>query len=191
MMRYDAVMGTYAKHGARLDPHERERPAAPRDKAGKLEYWTREAQRDIDDLDLWAAIGSLDRLSKAREQCGRSGTSALWTALVLMCQCRLAFTMGQIVRRCEEFGDPIEGELGWWLEIDSFREPGRTFDDMIARIAERKDREIPLEVLPGVEGICLLASPEDCLEGLAGGKEVSKRVFQRLTERLRASWTPG
>ena len=99
--------------------------------------------------------------------------------------------MGQIVRRCEEFGDPIEGELGWWLEVNPFREPGRTFDDMIARIAERKDRESPLEVLPGVEGICLLASPEECLEGLAGGKEVSKRVFQRLTARLRASWTPG
>ncbi len=189
--RYDIIMETYAEHGANFDAPSRARDPAPRDRKGKLEYWTREAQEDIDRLDFWSGVESLDRLSKAREQNGRSGKTALFTALVFACQCRLAQIGGMCVRHMREDGSDPDSEYKWfWSSTDVFRIPGSAFEDMERRFLHSEDGSAA-QALPGIEGICLLASPQECLEGLAGGKEVSKRVFDRLTETCRASCSPG
>lgn len=185
MRRYDAVIGTYTKNGARLDLHAREREDAPRTKAGKLEFWTREANRDLDDLDLWAAVGSLDRVSRAREESGRDGSTALWSAVVLLCQCRLAETVGTAVKWLDDGMDPGMA-YDAWERIGPFRMPGATWERMEARLPVGE-----VDTLPGIAGLCLLASPDECRRALGGDREAMKDVFSRLTARLRASWTPG
>lgn len=184
MYRYEAMMGTYAKNGARLDPHRKEREKAPRDRAGKLEHWTREANRDLDELDLWAAVESLDRVSKAREESGRDGSTALWSAVVLLCQCRLAETVGIAVKWLDE-GEPPERVAEVWMNSGMFRY-GRVCEDMEARLPAEE-----VETLPGIAGLCLLASPDECRRALRGDAEAVKGVYARLTARLRASWIPA
>ena len=184
MRRYDAVIGTYAKNGARLDLHAREREDAPRTKAGKLDFWTREANRDLDDLDLWAAVESLDRVSRAREESGRDGSTALWSAIVLLCQCRLAETVGMAVKWLDDGMDPAMA-YGSWERIGPFRMPGATWERMEARLPPAET-----ETLPGIAGLCLLASPDECRRALRGDAEAVKEVYAKLTARLRASWTP-
>ena len=185
MYRYEAMMGTYAKNGARLDLHARERDDAPRTKAGKLEFWTKEANRDLDELDLWAAVGSLDRASRAREENGRDGSTALWSAVVLLCQCRLAETVGLAVKWLDE-GTPPDIAFDSWSRLGPFRMPGATWERMEARLPAED-----IETLPGIAGLCLLASPDECRRALRGDAEAVKGVYDRLTARLRASWIPA
>lgn len=188
--RYEEIEERLSRIGGSLRPPSRTRRARCEDRtrAGRLAYWTAEVQKDLDSAMYWPMSESLGRLGKVREENGRDGRTAMWSAIVVHAQTSLYF---EAERTCD------------WMEIEAEFEPGRTaFDFWKSRrpfeligtfwtdLAEALGPE-PAEVIPGIETYCLLASPDEIREGMAGSEEVSRKVFQRLTARLRASWTPG
>lgn len=187
MYRYEEIENRLNRVGGSLrPPSSTKRPRCEdRTRAGRLAYWTAEVQRDLDSALYWPIAESLGRLGKVREENGRDGRTAMWSAIVVHVQTSLYF---EAERTCD------------WMEIESEFEPGRTaFDFWQSRrpfelvgtfwtgLAEALGPE-PAEVIPGIETFCLLASPDEVREGMAGREEVSRKVFQRLTARLRASW---
>ena len=188
--RYEEIEERLSRIGGSFRPPSSTKRARCEDRtrAGRLAYWTAEVQKDLDSAIYWNAAESLAKLAKAREDNGRDGRTAMWSAVVMHSQSMLWFAAE---RTCE------------WMEIEAEFEPGRTaFDFWKSRRPFEPDTEGwranmeavgdgPVETIPGIETYCLLASPDEIREGMAGSEEVSRKVFQRLTARLRASWIPG
>ena len=179
MTRYDATMDEYRKMGARLDVRPVERAKAPRDRAGRLAFWEAEARKDLEARDLWASADSLASLSKAG-----GGERALWSAVCLLAQCRLAETLALALKWEAEDGSEATA-MGFWLRMDTVRMPGRRWDAMY----EALPSALP-DPLPEASALCLLASPSEVARALGGEQEALEGVFRRLISRRRASWTP-
>lgn len=193
MYRYEDIEERLNRVGGSLRPPAKtKRPKCEdRTKAGRLAYWTAETQKDLDSALYWNAAESLRKLACVREESGREWDTALWSAIVIHLQTQLYFKAEKVCEWVEIWSEdePDKTPFRKWLELEPFSFDIQAWQDALDHL--QNDGRKPFATIPGIETFCLLASPQECIEGLAGGKEVSKRVFQRLTERLRASWTPA
>lgn len=179
MTRYDATMDEYRKMGARLDVRPLERAKAPRDRAGRLAFWEAEARKDLEARDLWASVDSLASLHKAG-----GDARALWSAVCLLAQCRLAETLALALKwEAEDCSEAFA--MGSWLRIGPVRMPGRRWEDMESSLPSA----LP-DPLPEASALCLLASPSEVARALRGDQEALEGVFRRLISRRRASCSP-
>ncbi len=192
--RYEDIEERLNRIGGSLRPPARTKreKCEDRTKAGRLAYWTEQAQKDLDSAQYWNIADSLRRLAYVREENGREGwDTALWSAVVIHMQTRLYFVAERTCEWIEIWSEEETGVTPFqkWQEMEPFRMDGTAWEEALDRL--RRDGRKPFETIDGIETFCLLASPQECIMGLGGGKEVSKRVFDRLTETCRASWPPA
>lgn len=160
------------------------RGPVPRDREGRLAYWTEARSDHLASWRLWSAAEACVRLYKIRLQAGNAeeAGSLLASSVCLACNSLLVSICGREAEWLAEGGDgliltenmrvPQIGDLSrvsWIAPVlaDLPSDPAER-----ASLADR----VPDDVL----AVCLMAGAPDSLDAAAGSEEAKRRIYRRL-----------
>ncbi len=182
------IMREYLEHGSvetisasYLTPP---RGPVPRDREGRLAYWTDARSDHLASWRLWSAAEACVRLYKIHLQIGREEEAAsdLASSVCLACNASLVFLCGNESEWLADGGDgliltedmrvPQIGDLSrvsWIAPV---------LADLPSDPAAR--RSLADRVPDDVLAVCLMAGAPDSLDAAAGSEEAKRRIYRRL-----------
>lgn len=186
------LLAEYLRHGSveqitgsYLDPP---RAPVPRDRAGRLAYWTEAAADHVASWRLWSASDAYAHLYKALVQAGRSeeAGTALASGICLGCNSLLLSMCERAVHDPDDGGELFdalmrEHRTSWICDLSR----ASRLSGLVSSIpADPGDRRRMAEAVPSeVLAVCLMAGPEECLAGASGDPGVKAAIYSRLFTR--------
>lgn len=186
------LLAEYLRHGSveqitgsYLDPP---RAPAPRDRAGRLAYWTEAAADHVASWRLWSASDAYTHLYKALVQAGRpeEAEAALASGICLGCNSLLLSMCEGAVRELDAGGDLEDARMrelrtSWICDLSRASRLSGLVSSIPADPGDRRRMAgaVPSEVL----AVCLMAGPEECLAGASGDPGVKAAIYSRLFTR--------